>query len=175
MNINKIINKIRLKRLIKNGLKVGDNFKMEKGCMIDASFPWLIEIGNNVTLAPYVYVLSHDGSTKPFLNYTKVAHVKIGSNVFIGSKSIILPNVKIGDNVVIGAGSIVNKDIPNNCVVAGNPAKLICKLDSFIEKNNRQMSENNIYDESYTIRGGIDLEKKISMQKKLEDSFGYVD
>ena len=46
MRISKIVNKIKLYKLIKDGLVVGQNFKMEKGCMIDASFPWLISIGN---------------------------------------------------------------------------------------------------------------------------------
>jgi maltose O-acetyltransferase len=58
-----------------------------------------------------------------YLNYTKIGLVKIGDNVFIGAGSIILPNVKIGNNVIIGAGSIVTKDVPDNSLVAGNPAK----------------------------------------------------
>lgn len=51
--------------------------------------------------------------------------IKIGKNVWIGQNSIILPGVTIGDNVVIGAGSVVTKDIYSNCIVAGNPAKIL--------------------------------------------------
>lgn len=43
----------------------------------------------------------------------------------IGTRAIILPGVKIGDEVVVGSGSVVTKDIPSNCIVAGNPAKII--------------------------------------------------
>ena len=49
----------------------------------------------------------------------------IGSNVFIGARSIITKGVHIGDGVVVGAGSVVTKDVPANVVVAGNPAKII--------------------------------------------------
>lgn len=55
--------------------------------------------------------------------------IKIGKNVWITTNCIILPGVKIGDNSVIGAGSVVSRDIPANCVAAGNPCKVIRHLD----------------------------------------------
>ena len=61
--------------------------------------------------------------------HTRVGEVNIGNNVFIGTKSIILPNVSIGDNVIVGAGSIVTKDIPANSVVCGNPARVITSYE----------------------------------------------
>lgn len=60
------------------------------------------------------------------LEYAKP--IKIGNNVWIGGNVCVLPGVTIGDNVVIGAGSVVTKDIPANCLVAGNPGKIIKKL-----------------------------------------------
>ena len=53
----------------------------------------------------------------------------LGKRVWIGSGAIVLPGVTIGDNSVIGAGSVVTKDVPENCVYGGNPAKLIKKND----------------------------------------------
>ncbi len=53
----------------------------------------------------------------------------IGDNVWIGGDVTILPGTKIGDNVVIGAGSVVAKEIPSNVVAAGNPARVIKKID----------------------------------------------
>lgn len=55
--------------------------------------------------------------------------VTIGDNVWIGGSATICPGVTIGNNVVIGAGSVVVKDVPDNCVVAGNPAKIIRKIE----------------------------------------------
>lgn len=53
----------------------------------------------------------------------------IGNNVKIGANSVIIGNIIIGDNVIIGAGSVVVKDMPDNCVVAGNPARIIRMLE----------------------------------------------
>ncbi len=115
---NKLIKEENLEELIKNGLIVGKNFNMQRGTIIDNSHCWLIEIGDNVTLAPRVHILAHDASTKRELGYTKIGKVKIGNNVFIGANTTILPNVIIGDNVIIGANSLVNKNILSNTVVA---------------------------------------------------------
>jgi acetyltransferase-like isoleucine patch superfamily enzyme len=52
-------------------------------------------------------------------------HTRIGQNCFIGARSIILPGVEIGDNCVVGTGSVVTKNVPANCIVAGNPARII--------------------------------------------------
>ncbi len=60
--------------------------------------------------------------------------VKIGNNVFIGMNSTILKNTTIGDNVIIGANSLVRGIIPSNCIIAGNPAKIICSLDDYYNK-----------------------------------------
>ena len=56
------------------------------------------------------------------------------NNVFIGTNTTILPNVRIGSNVIIGANSLITKDVPDNCVVVGTPAKVISTFDDFIEK-----------------------------------------
>jgi maltose O-acetyltransferase len=87
-----------------------------------------------------------------FLGYTKVANVYIGNKVFIGAGSVILPGVKIGDEVVIGAGSVVAKDVPSKSVVAGVPAKVICSLDDYLNKNKTLMFDDNVFDASFTLR-----------------------
>ncbi len=58
-------------------------------------------------------------------DFAKTQPIEIGENVFIGCNSIILKGTKIGDNSVVGAGSVVHGEFPDNCVIAGNPAKII--------------------------------------------------
>jgi maltose O-acetyltransferase len=162
--------------LIKLGLGVGKNFSRQEKCIIDQSHCWLISIGDNVTLAPRVHILAHDASTYAYLGYTKIGIVEIGNNVFVGAGTIILPNVKIGDNVVIGAGSVVSRDIPNDVVVAGNPANIICSIEKYIDKNQYLMMKNPVYDESYTLRNKkITHNHKSKMyQELLKSKIGYV-
>lgn len=162
-------------KLVKMGLKIGKNFKRLNGVILDPAHCWLITIGDNVTIAPRVHILAHDASTKEFLNYTKIGRVSIGDNVFIGAESVVLPNVNIGDNVVIGANSTVTKDIPSNSVYAGNPAKFICTIEEYIDKNKIKMEDSPVYGEEYTLRANVDNTKKKKMYDELENKMGFVD
>lgn len=120
---------------LEHGFKAGKNFKYNSGYPIDLSWPWLISVRDNVTLASNVKLLAHDASTTLTGVHTKIGIVKIGNNVFIGAVSIVLCNTRIGDNVIVGAGSVVTKDIPSNSVYAGNPAVFICTFEEYKEKH----------------------------------------
>lgn len=134
-----------LEKLLKRGLKVGANFKRMGGVIIDPSHCYHITIGDDVILAPRVHILAHDSSFGLFTGQTRAANVSIGNKVFVGAGSIILPGVHIGSNVIIGAGSIVTHDIPDNSVAAGNPARVICPLESYLEKENTKMRPENTF------------------------------
>ena len=130
------------------GIHVGDNCYI--GIKhIDIAHGFLISIGNNVTVSS-ARILAHDASTKRYLGYSKVGKVTIEDNTFIGAGAIILPGVHIGKNVIIGAGAVVTRDIPDHCVVAGNPAKFVCSTEEYIEKNRDKMKENNIWNTHYS-------------------------
>ena len=62
------------------------------------------------------------------------APTKIGDNCFLGMNSIIRPGTTIGNNCIVGAGSVVGGVYPDNVVIAGNPAKVICTLDEILSK-----------------------------------------
>lgn len=124
--------------LIALGLTVGKNFSRQEKTLIDQSHCWLITIGDDVTLAPRVHILAHDASTKKALGYTRIGVVNIGNNVFIGASSTILPGISIGNNVVIGANSVVSRDIPDDSVAIGNPAKVICTYDEFVSRKKKE-------------------------------------
>ena len=153
-------------QLIKMGMKVGKNFGRLNGVILDPSHCWLIEIGDNVTMAPRVHILCHDASTKHFMNYTKIGRVTIGDNVFIGAESVVLPGVTIGNNVIVGANSTVTHDIPDNTVVAGTPAKLICTLDDYLNKEKERMKSAPCYGEDYTLRKDVSMEKRMKQKEE---------
>lgn len=163
-----------VEQLVKMGLTVGKNFNPQLGTTLDPSHCWLITIGDDVTMAPNVQVLAHDASTFKGLGYTRIGKVEIGNRVFVGAGTIILPNVVIGNDVVIGAGSIVTHSIESGMVCAGNPARVICTREEFINKHKAKMKQLPVYDESYTLRGNITEEKKKEQKEALNNHGGYV-
>lgn len=115
------------------GVEIGDNCRLFTKDF--GSEPWLIRIGNKVTITNGTRFINHDGSTW-LIDDEKgrrqlFRKIVIGNNVFIGMNVILMPGVKIGDNVVVAAGSVVTKSIPNNTIVGGNPARYICEFEDY--------------------------------------------
>lgn len=103
-----------------------------------SSEPYLITIGNNCALTEGTKIFTHGGARvarDKYPDFDIFGKVVLGDRVYVGSGAMIMPGVTIGDNVLIAAGSVVTKSIPSNVVVAGNPAKYICTVDEYIEKN----------------------------------------
>ena len=108
---------------------VGENFYANFDCLLLDVCP--IKIGNNAMLAPgvHIYTATHPlDPTERNSGYEYGKPVNIGDNVWIGGRAVICPGVTIGDNVVVAAGSVVTKDVPDNVVVGGNPAKIIKEI-----------------------------------------------
>lgn len=127
--------------LRKLGVRIGERSVIfePRNTVIDITRPWMIEIGDDVNITRGVTILTHGfdwavlkGAYGDVLG--SCGKVTIGNNVFIGMNTTILKGVTIGSNVIIGAGSLVNKDIPDNCIVAGNPARVIMSLNEYYEK-----------------------------------------
>lgn len=102
------------------GMNIAPDVRISFKARIDKTNPKGLTIKEKTYIAFDAIVLSHDYSTR-----RHSAKTVIGSHCFIGCAAIILPNVTIGNHVIVAAGSVVTKDVPNNCVVAGNPAKVI--------------------------------------------------
>lgn len=114
------------------GVRVGEDCRL-----IDVDFgsePWLVRLGNHVSITSSSFI-THDGGVwvlrREYPEIDVVRPIVVGDNVFIGSRSMILPGVTIGNDVVVGAGSIVTKDIPTGSVVAGIPARVVCGIDEY--------------------------------------------
>lgn len=162
-------------KLISMGMKVGKNFARLNGVILDPAHCWLIEIGDDVTLAPRVHILAHDASTMHYLNHAIIGKVIIGNRVFIGAESVVLPNVTIGDDVIVGANSTVTRDLESGYVYVGSPAKKVCLTRDFIEKNKRLMETSPVYGEEYTTRKNVDDFKKEQMKQELNGKIGFIE
>lgn len=128
---------------------------------IDTLFPELIEIGDDFISAPGSVILAHDASLLLFTDKIRTEKTIIGNNVFLGSNSVVMPGIKIANRVIVGSGAIVTHDVPENSVVVGNPARVICSVDDYISKCNNKGTIHNVSEDFLkSIREGTPLDYK---------------
>ena len=160
-------------KLVSYGLTLGKNVEIVEDFFFDPSHCFLISIGDDCTFAPGVRLIAHDASTYKHLGYTKIGKIIIGKKCFLGDSVTILPGITIGDNCIIGAGSVVTKDIPGGMIAAGNPAKTICSVSSYLEKIQKIAATKKIFDETYSIEN-LDSIKRREILDSLENSIGFI-
>ena len=116
------------------GVNIGTGCHFCPYVQIDLIYPQLVSIENNVTLGANVMIFAHMNPTANlFLKKgeypRKVEAVKIKSGAVITPGSIIMAGVTIGENSIISPGSVVSQDVPDYCVVVGNPARIVKKIN----------------------------------------------
>lgn len=140
-------------------------------CSIDRGHGFLVSMGDHVTIASGTVLLTHDGSTKKILGYSKIGRIDIGSNVFIGASCVVLPGVRIGNRVIIGAGSIVTKDIPDNSIAIGNPARVIGSYNDYVNKEKVLLETLPTWNTHYSQK--TDEEKQQIKDALLKSKYGF--
>ncbi|MGA1822568.1 MAG: acyltransferase [Thermoplasmatota archaeon] len=136
----------RLNEMKSRGLKIGKDVVMSPGALLDKNYPYLISIGDNSVICTGVRLLAHDATILEFTGgYMRVGRIDIKENCIIGINSIILPGVTIGPNVLVASGSVVNKDIPPNTCVAGNPARYYSKFDAVMQTYKDEIAKSDTF------------------------------
>lgn len=143
--INNFVRGIRKKMLgslesaRRDGMQTGSNTRVMGGVDF-GSEPYLITLGDDITISFGVHFVTHDGGTWAFRdmdeyeNIHKFGRIRVGSHSFVWGGTIILPGVTIGERCVIGAGSVVTRDVPDGTVVAGVPARVIMTTAEYAQK-----------------------------------------
>lgn len=169
-------NRAKINYLRQAGAKIG------KGCVIHSTEvfgtePYLVEVGDNTYFSgANSKIYTHDGGIPKCFHmgiapkrYDCFGKVKIGSNCFIGAGCTILKHVTIGDNCVIGAGSVVSKSIPSGSVAAGVPAKVICTVEEYYERNKDYLDDTvgwNMYKKREYIESNMEKYEQIRKQRE---------
>ena len=121
--------------LRKTGMKIGENCHIYSDVFTGEGF--LVEIGDNVTISNGVQLITHDNSickVLPEFSDTFGA-IKIGSNSFIGAKTVIMRGVTIAPNTIVGAGSVVTRSFTEErTIIAGNPARVVGNWENYAAK-----------------------------------------
>lgn len=121
------------------GVTVGERCRLlDLNAGTFGSEPYLITIGDHVTVTTGAHFVTHDGGVWVFReehpDADMLAPIRVGNNVFLGLNVTVMPGVTIGDNVVIGAGALVTRDIPSDSVAVGVPAKVIMTIEEYWQK-----------------------------------------
>jgi acetyltransferase-like isoleucine patch superfamily enzyme len=138
-------NRCRLERW--RGVKIGKHVFLGGGNILDRVRPDLITIEDEVSLAGGVYILTHSNPTRPLRellgpssHIVKPVHIKQGA--WIAINVVILPGVTIGENSIVATGSVVNRDVPPYTIVAGNPARVVKRINRPGEQEENPAEEN---------------------------------
>lgn len=116
------------------GVRIGKECHFSPYVLIDLLYPHLVTIADNVTIGSNTLIFAHvNPTTNIFLKKNgyprKVEPVNIKSGAILFPGCIITAGVTIGENSLIGAGSVVSEDVPDFCVVVGNPARIVKKIE----------------------------------------------
>lgn len=121
----------------KAGVVFGENNSFAS-CFWSQAEPYLIKIGSDCQITDGVKIFTHGGSKvarTEFPRFDCFGKVELGDNVYVGNDALIMPGVTIGSNVLVAAGSVVCNSVPSGVVIGGNPAKFICTVEEYIERN----------------------------------------
>ncbi|WP_104082526.1 DapH/DapD/GlmU-related protein [Cryobacterium sp. Y11] len=136
------------------GVQIGSGCRILSD--IATTEPWLISVGDRVTISSGVTFITHDGSGWLYRDIRgrrfRFAPISVGSDVFIGAGVTVLPGVSIGDRCVVGAGSVVTASVPAESVVAGVPARPIKAWPEFYAGLSRWSAATDMVGQTYRER-----------------------
>ncbi len=159
-----------LERLVQRGLRLGSNVMIGRDVYLAELCPWLLTIGDDVTIGMHVTIFTHDSSTKRRIGYTAVSPVTVGDRAYVGGFCVVLPGVTIGENAIVGAGSVVRQDIPRDAVAAGSPAQVIGSTEEFKQRNADRLAESPRYESVWALEGiggAVPIELQARMRADL--------
>ena len=156
------------------GMQLGKDINLPMSTWIDMPHCFLISIGDKCGFGEGCAILAHDAMPNEYIDATRIGKVKIHDSCHFGMRTVILPGVEIGPRSIIGSNSVVINDIPPETVAGGNPAKVICSLEHYLNKQQALMKELPLFSyKEYSIQY-LSPEKLQEMLEKLETTSGFI-
>jgi len=154
------------------GAKVGENCSLQIDYL--ASEPYLVEIGNNVAIAPGVTFITHDGASvifrEEFPALRFFGKIIIEDNCFIGARSIVTAGVRIGKGSIVGPMAVVVRDIKPGSIVIGNPAIQVSTVEKYREQCYREWERQGLAKFDHLFEGKNKFQvQKIMMSKEFRE------
>lgn len=162
------------KNLKKMGMQLGKDINLPRSTWIDVPHCFLISIGDKCGFGEGCAILAHDAMPNEYIDATRIGRIKIHESCHFGMRTIITPGVEIGPRSIVGSNSVVINDIPPETVAGGNPAKVICTLEEYMQKHIKLMEKVPVFPyKDYSIQY-LTPEKIKEMLQKLDQSIGYI-
>jgi carbonic anhydrase/acetyltransferase-like protein (isoleucine patch superfamily) len=122
------------------GMHIGSDVWLPASTWIDTEFCYLISIGDHCGFGEQCVILAHDAQMDEFIDAARIGRVMIHNSSHIGARTVILPGVEVGPRTIVGSNSVVNKTLPPDTVCGGNPARVICTLEEYLQKHRGRLA-----------------------------------
>lgn len=123
------------------GMHIGEDVWLPPSTWIDTAHCHLISIGDHTGFGEECMILAHDAQMDEFLDAARIGRVIIHESCHIGARCVVLPGVELGPRTIVGTCSVISKSLPADSVCAGNPAKVLCSLDEYLERHRERLVE----------------------------------
>jgi maltose O-acetyltransferase len=161
----------RLRRL---GMHIGEDVNLPASTWIDTSHCFLISIGDHCGFGEQCLLLAHDAQMDEFLDAARLGRVVLHASCHIGARTVILPGVEIGPRTIVGASSVVSRSLPPDTVCAGNPARVLCTLEEYLEKHRSRMAAKPNFDYMKYDAGFLNEARRAELVAALVKEDGYM-
>ena len=164
----------RWRKLRSLGMFIGEDVWLPDSTSIDTSHCFLISIGDHCGFGEECVLLAHDAQMDEYLDAARLGRVIIGESCHLGARTIVLPGVTIGPRTIVGAGSVVSRSLPPNTVCAGNPARVICSLDEYLDKHRARIASARTFEYAQYDIGVLTPERRAELIAACDAGLTYM-
>ena len=156
------------------GMVIGEDVWLPDSTTVDSSHCFLIHIGDHCGFGEECVLLAHDAQMDEYLDAARLGRVVIHESCHLGTRTIVLPGVTIGPRTIVGAGSVVTKTLPPDTVCAGNPARVICSLDEYLEKHRARIASARTFEYAHYDIGVLTPERRAELIAACDEGLTYM-